>query len=174
MVTRWLAWLALASLPAAAHGEVVAAGAGGFHLKLERTLAATPEATWQALLAIGTWWDDEHTYSGKAANMTLEPRAGGCFCERYDGGEIEHMRVAYVSPAKQQLVMVGGLGPLLWQGAAGSLAITLKAVEGGTAMKWEYRVAGFEPAGFEATAPLVDKVMGLQADRLAARVAPGP
>jgi hypothetical protein len=151
----------------AARAEVLAAAPAGFHLKLERTINATPEQTWAALLAVGRWWDDEHTYSGKGANMTLEPRAGGCFCERYDGGEIEHMRVAYVSPAAKQLVMIGGLGPLLWMGASGSLAITLKAVDGNTSMRWEYRVSGFEPKGWEATAPLVDQVLAQQMERLA-------
>jgi hypothetical protein len=63
--------------------------------------------------------------------------------------------------------MVGGLGPLLWQGASGSLAITLAAADGGTQMKWEYRVSGYEPAGWEATAPLVDQVLAQQLGRLA-------
>lgn len=166
--------LCLLALPLAARAEVVAVAAGGFHLKLQRTLAAPPERAWEALLAVGSWWNGEHTYSGKGANMAIEPRAGGCFCERYDGGEIEHMRIAYVSPAAKQLVMTGGLGPLLWQGASGALAITLKAAEGGTVASWEYRVSGFEPKGWEATAPLVDKVLGEQLDRLAARVAASP
>jgi uncharacterized protein YndB with AHSA1/START domain len=168
-----LAFLVLPLSPAT-RAEVVAVAPAGFHLKLERTLAAPPDDAWAALLAVGGWWDDEHTYSGKGANMTLEPRAGGCFCERYDGGEIEHMRVAYVSAAAKQLVMTGGLGPLLWMGASGSLAITLTAVDGATAMKWEYRVSGFEPKGWEATAPLVDKVLGEQLDRLAASLADNP
>jgi uncharacterized protein YndB with AHSA1/START domain len=168
-----LAFLTL-PLSSAAHAEVLAVAPAGFHLKLERTISAPPEQAWEALLAVGRWWADAHTYSGKGANMAIEPRAGGCFCERFDGGEIEHMRVAYVSPAARQLVMTGGLGPLLWMGASGSLAITLKAVDGGTSMKWEYRVSGFEPKGWEATAPLVDRVLGEQIDRLAAHAAARP
>jgi uncharacterized protein YndB with AHSA1/START domain len=171
MPTRLLACIALVALSTAARAEVLAVAPQGFQLKLERTLAAPPDEAWAALLAVGSWWNDEHTYSGKGANMAIEPRAGSCFCERYDGGEIEHMHVAYVSPATKQLVMTGGLGPLLWQGASGTLAITLKAAEGGTVASWEYRVSGFEPKGWEATAPLVDKVLGEQLDRLAARVA---
>jgi uncharacterized protein YndB with AHSA1/START domain len=166
MMNRLFALLVAATLPAVAGAEVLAAGPAGFQLALERTVAATPDATWQALLDVGRWWSDEHTYSGKAGNMSLEPRADGCFCERYDGGEIAHMRVAYVSPAAKQLVMIGGLGPLLWQGASGTLAIALAATAGGTLVKWEYRVSGFEPKGWEATAPLVDKVLGEQLDRL--------
>lgn len=167
MRTRMFALLAVAALPAVAGAEVLATGPAGFRLALERTVAATPDATWRVLLDVGSWWNDEHTYSGKAGNMSLEPRAGGCFCERYDGGEIEHMRVAYVSPAAKQLVMSGGLGPLLWQGAGGTLAITLAATPGGTLVKWEYRVSGFEPKGWDATAPLVDKVLGEQLESLA-------
>ncbi len=173
VIERVLVALALAAASATAGAEVLAIGEGGFHLKLTRTLADSPERTWQTLLAVGGWWSDAHTYSGRAANMTIEPRAGGCFCERFEGGEVEHLRVAYVSGEARQLVMTGGLGPLLWQGAGGSLAITLKPAEGGTLVQWEYRVSGFEPKGWEATAPRVDAVLAEQLDRLAAKVASG-
>ena len=42
------------------------------------------------------WWDPSHTWSGSAKNLTFEPKAGGCFCEKLaDGGSVQHGRVIY-------------------------------------------------------------------------------
>ena len=98
----------LLSLPPPAIAAVVDSAPGGFTLRLEAVTAAAPGRTWDSLLRIGEWWSGAHTYSGRAANMTLELRAGGCFCERWPGGEIEHMRVALAWPEKRQLVMRDG------------------------------------------------------------------
>src|SRR3546814_9802807 len=35
----------------------------------------------------GRWWNGAHSYSGSAANLRLEPVAGGCFCEALPGEE---------------------------------------------------------------------------------------
>ena len=34
----------------------------------------TPSDAWPAMLRPAEWWNGEHTYSGSAANMTIEPR----------------------------------------------------------------------------------------------------
>src|SRR5688572_11726646 len=87
--------LLAAAAPAAA--EVKSATAGGFEVEARAIVAATPAETYRMLGRIGEWWNDGHTYSGKAANMSLKLEAGGCFCETIpaDGGTIEHMRVVY-------------------------------------------------------------------------------
>src|ERR1700760_2531141 len=37
------------------------------------------------------WWNGEHSYSGSASNMTLDPVAGGCWCEKLPaGGSVQH------------------------------------------------------------------------------------
>lgn len=167
MPKRLAAAIVLAALPCAALAEVTAHGPQGFVIRLERTAAADAARVWHALADVGQWWSGEHSYSGEAGNLTLEPRAGGCFCERWDGGTIEHMRVAFASPAMRRMVLTGGLGPLLWMGATGSLAIRLEPADGaGTRIAWEYRVTGFEPAGWEKTAGLVDEVLAEQLERL--------
>src|SRR5687768_18231554 len=59
---------------------------------------------WAALLRPAGWWNGEHTYSGNPANLSLDPVAGGCFCEAVPGagggpaGQVEHMRVIYLAP----------------------------------------------------------------------------
>ncbi|MCC7198281.1 MAG: ATPase [Gammaproteobacteria bacterium] len=161
----------LLSLPPPAIAAVVDSAPGGFTLRLEAVTAAAPGRTWDSLLRIGEWWSGAHTYSGRAANMTLELRAGGCFCERWPGGEIEHMRVALAWPEKRQLVMSGGLGPLLWKGASGALAIRISPEGQGSRITWEYRVSGYDPAGLDKLAPVVDRVLGEQLAGLAAHAA---
>lgn len=154
-----------AAAPAGA--EVRNASAAGFALEARATVPAPPAEVYAALGRIGRWWNSQHTYSGDAANMTLEQRAGGCFCERIpaDDGSIEHGRVIYARPG-QALRVQGALGPLQAEAAAGTLTWSLRAVAGGTEITQTYVVGGYRPGGFEALAPLVDQVMGEQLRRL--------
>jgi hypothetical protein len=71
---------------------------------------------------VGRWWDREHTYSGDAKNLSIDPRPGGCFCEALPphGGGVQHAMVVLAIPGKT-LRMVGGLGPLQESGLAGAL-----------------------------------------------------
>jgi hypothetical protein len=46
-----------------------------------------------ALGDVGRWWNAEHSYSGDAANLSLDVAPGGCFCERWKDGSAEHGRV---------------------------------------------------------------------------------
>ena len=63
-----------------AAAEVADSSAGGFTVKTTFTIQASPDEVYRRLIHIGDWWDSEHTYSGDAHNMTIEERAGGCFC----------------------------------------------------------------------------------------------
>lgn len=131
----------------------------------------TPETAYRDFVALPRWWDPSHSYSGKASAIRLRARAGGCWCERLpDGGSVEHMRVQLVQPGKR-LVMFGGLGPLMFQGIAGTMDVTFSQTHGGrTLVSIEYRVAGFAYNNAEKNAPLVDKVLAEQAARYAAYV----
>ena len=75
-----LATLAILALAGAARAEVVDKGAYGFRLKSVQQVAAPPEAVFKALGEVGRWWSDAHTYSGKAANMTMPLTPNACFC----------------------------------------------------------------------------------------------
>ena len=46
---------------------------------------------------VGRWWNPEHSYSGVAANFSIDARAGGCFCERLKDGSVAHMTVVFVA-----------------------------------------------------------------------------
>src|SRR6187399_2647116 len=110
------AYAAALASPAAA--EVSASSDTGFVSHNVAEVAASPATAWARLSLPGRWWSSEHTYSGDAANMSIEPVAGGCFCETIPAangvpaGQVEHMRVLYVDPRTRTMRLGGGLGPL--------------------------------------------------------------
>lgn len=152
----------LVAAPAAAQ-----APATGFEVRHEASIAGAPAQVFQALVEdVGQWWNPSHTYSGDAANLSIDARPGGCFCESFpDGGGAEHMRVVFVAPG-EMLRLSGGLGPLQAFGVAGSLTWTLTGTADGTRVEWSYAVGGFMEDGFEAMAPAVGAVLGEQLQRL--------
>lgn len=147
----------------------------GFTVRNRAVVAAPPVETWAMLGRIGDWWSDEHSYSGKAANMRLELEAGGCFCEtvpaRFGGpaGGVEHGRVLTVLPY-EFLVLDAPLGPLQTQAMLGRLSWTLRGVEGGTEVTQTFVAAGYVKDGADKLAPLVDKVLGQQLEALKRRL----
>lgn len=173
--------LCLAALAAGAatpaRAEVAAVSEAGFVIKLEAQSPANLADTWQALIAPGKWWSDDHTYSGKGANMYLDAQATGCFCEKLpvpegapEGqrmGSVEHMHVIYADPARRTLRLSGGLGPLQGEAVNGTWTVRLKPVSSGTVIAWDYAVGGYSRLKFEEIAPLVDRVMGQQIAALA-------
>ena len=117
LLTFVIAGLAtVAATPAAA--EVAASSDAGFVSHHESEVPVAPAEVWDRMLRPGDWWNSQHTYSGDAANMTIEPVAGGCFCEAIpaeDGvsaGQVEHMRVVYVDPRVRTLRLSGAKDPM--------------------------------------------------------------
>ena len=170
--------LALAGLAWLAGGEarcdVLESTPGGFDLKTTVTIAAPRARVYAALVqAVGRWWDPEHTYSKDAKNLSIEARAGGCFCERLpDQGGVQHATVVLVIPGKT-LRLVGGLGPLQQSGIHGSLNWDLADREGSTEATLSYSVGGYRQGGLQALAPIVDSVLGAQLRRLKSFVEKG-
>ncbi|MXO59270.1 ATPase [Altererythrobacter salegens] len=157
--------LALTCQPAAA--EVLRTSPDGFAVTRTETLGVPPAEAWRKLIHIADWWSAEHSWSGDAANFSLDPRAGGCFCEALpDGGSVEHMRIIYAAPG-QRLRMTGTLGPLQSESLLGVLTVTLEAAGEGTKLVWTYKVSGVSDIPLEGLAPVVEGVIGEQFDRLA-------
>jgi hypothetical protein len=162
-----LAAALLAALAPLARAEVVETSANTLKIKQIATVRATPAKAWQAMLDIGGWWSGEHTYSGNAANLRLEPRAGGCWCETLpNGGGVEHMHVVYFAPPTR-VTMTGGLGPLQTAGVAGSMTLQVTPKGTGAEIALLYNVGGYDPGGLAAVAPGVDSVLTEQFARLA-------
>lgn len=151
----------------AAQAGVQSADDTGFVVGAAQDIAEAPAAVWARLVKPAQWWDSAHTWSGKAANLSLDPRAGGCFCEALPGGGgNEHMRVIRIQPAKQ-MILAGGLGPLQAEPVSAVLTVTLAAKDKGTVLTWRYAVSGLRGMKGSAIAGPVDQVMTAQFASLA-------
>jgi uncharacterized protein YndB with AHSA1/START domain len=138
----------------------------GFTIKHELVIHTSSDSLFTTFTDIGRWWDSDHTYSGKAANMSLEPFAGGCFCEILgNGGGVHHMTVLYVDPGKI-IRLEGGLGPLQSMAVNGIMTVTFTKIQEGTKLAITYTVGGYTPGGLSKIALAVDNVLGLQVSRL--------
>jgi len=157
--------LALLAVATPAGAEVVTASSNGFEVRQTVPLVVKPDVAFASFVNLPAWWNTEHSYSGKASNLSLTPVPGGCFCERFPGGGgIEHMRVTYVDPGKR-ILMTGALGPLLYEATAGVLDVQIKSTAAGSVLTLDYRASGFFNGGAEKLAPVVDQVLADQVKR---------
>ena len=154
-------------LPLGVRAEVVDSIATGFEVRSTASIAASPDSVYRALVyRISDWWDPEHTWSWNAKNVSIDPRPGGCLCEKLPGGGgVEHMTVIYVAPGKL-LRMRGALGPMQASGLSGVMTWEFKSVADGTTVEQTYSIGGFYKGGLQALAPVVDSVLGGQLRRL--------
>jgi hypothetical protein len=149
-----------------ATAEVTAVGPAGFEVREQVHIAAAPDAVYAALLSPSRWWDPKHTYSGDARKLSLDPKAGGCWCETLPGGgSVEHLSIAYLAPGKA-IRFRGALGPLQALGVAGSMTVKLTVAGGGTDLVLTYSVGGYVKDGFDDLSKAVDSVLGSQVARL--------
>lgn len=158
--------LALIASPAVA--EVASVDDRGFVIERHVTVTTTPAATWARLIRPARWWSNTHSWSGRAANMTIEPRIGGCFCERWKGGEAEHGRVIQAVPGRL-LRLSAPLGPLQSMGVSAVLSFELVPVGNATEVRLRYIVGGNFGMDPRALAPAVDNVLREQLAGLAKR-----
>ena len=169
---RWvLGALAVLGLTCAspALAKIDDSSATGFALSFDAVLAEPPAAAFARFAEVAGWWSDDHTFSGKAANMSIAMTPGGCWCESLpDGGFVSHMTVAYAVPG-DRLVLRGELGPLLFMGVSGAMTVSFKAEGQGSRLSLKYVVGGHDPKDFADLAKAVDFVLGEQVKSLAAR-----
>jgi uncharacterized protein YndB with AHSA1/START domain len=165
-VTAWLLAAGIGQIPHEAPAEVTAVGSEGFEVRQQIHVSASPAAVYAALITPARWWDSQHTYSGNAANLTLDAKAGGCWCERLaDGGSVLHLIVVYAAPGKG-LRLRGALGPLQAMGVEGAMSFSLKGGNNGTDLTMTYAVGGYSKEGFDNLSKAVDGVLGEQVARL--------
>lgn len=152
--------LAYAAFAGSALAEVKTAAEGRLVLENTVVIDAPPAKVYAALCKVGDWWDSAHTYSGKASNMTVELKAGSCWCETIPGGgSIKHGEVVLAWPEKF-VRLEAPLGPMQDMGVATALTYTLEPAEGGkTKVVQSYKVSGLDAAALKG-APLFDMVIG--------------
>ena len=164
--------LLLAAAAPAAHAEINAAASDGFLIVHSARIDAAPTRIYALLPAIGRWWSSSHTYSGDAANLTLDPEAGGCFCERWKDGSIAHGRV--ILALRDQLLRIDtALGPLQSKAVTGVLSFQLVPEGKATVLTLAYRVNGASASALDKDAPAVDRVLGEQFARFVRLVETG-
>jgi hypothetical protein len=147
--------------------------ANGFSVVEKLHISAAPEKVYAELIMPSHWWSSQHTFSKSAANLTLDAKAGGCWCETLpDGGSVEHLVVVFADPGKT-LVMRGALGPLQGLGVEGALSIVLKPAGDGTDLSLTYNLGGYLKDGLANFAAPVDGVLGEQMTRLKALIETG-
>lgn len=155
---------ALAVQPVGA--DVTDAAPNGFTTVNEVVVQATPGEAWTAAIAVGAWWSSDHTISGDARRMSIDPVIQGCFCESLgDTAGVVHLVVTSVMPTTM-LRLTGGLGPLGLMGVDGNMTWDFEAVEGGTRVRFTYAVGGYLKDGLDQMAGPVDYVLGEALGRL--------
>ena len=123
--------LAASTLAATAQAEILESSDSHFVLRHEATSALSADTLWERLIEPSTWWESDHTFSGDAANLTLEVVAGGHWREDWDGNSVAHGRVLTVLKGRI-LTMEAPFGPLQAMGAYSVWTITITPNDDGT------------------------------------------
>lgn len=172
MIGRSVAFLAMiaaavGSTPAAS-ADVTLAASDRLEFSFSADVAGTKSALWRRIVKPSLWWSDSHTYSGKSANMKLTEKAGGCWCETWSGGEVEHGRVVFLTP-ESQLRIETALGPFQEMGVSGVMAIKLSPGSDAAHTKLEltYKVSGASALKLDQMAAPVNDVLEQQFKALA-------
>lgn len=175
MKSKTLSILAAAAALASgtASAEVKASAPDGMVIQIKSEAALSRDAAWARLLKIGSWWSNDHTYSGDASKITVDAVSGGCWCEIWEGGEIEHGRVIYVAP-NETIRFSSALGPLQELGVSAVVTFALSdgSAPGKTVLTVDMKATGSSLSGLDKMAPLVDRVLAEQVKRFAALPAP--
>lgn len=149
-----------------ASAEITDAAPNGFSVNESAHIAAPSDKVYAALIAPQRWWSEKHTFSGNAANLTFEAKAGGCWCETMsDGGSVEHMTVVFVSPGKI-LRLRGAMGPFQEMATTTVMTWSLKPSGDGTDITLVSATGGYTKNGLQGLAPIVDRVFDEQVTRL--------
>jgi len=151
-----------------ASAEITDATASGFTVENAIRVPVGPLEAWTALVDdVDRWWPKDHTWWGTESVLSIDPRAGGCFCERKGEQQAQHLLVVFVDPGRL-LRLTGGLGPLQGMGLTGVLEFRLAPADGGgTTITMHYRAGGYTPDDLSKLAPVVDRVQALQLGGLA-------
>ena len=158
--------VALGLIAPLSNAEVTDTAANGFTTVNEVVIGAGRAEAWVAAMSIGRWWSSDHTVSGDASRMSIQPVTQGCFCESLgEQAGVVHLVVTMVNPT-HLLRMTGGLGPLGLMGVDGNMTWEFEDAENGTRVRFTYAVGGYSAQGLDVLAPAVDAVLGEALGRL--------
>ena len=154
LVAVALIGLGLTTAPASA--EVVSRSENAFTLKFEGQTRLGTAGVADAFSEVGLWWDPAHSYTGSAANLSLDLAPGGCWFEAMpDGTQFDHGRT--VSIVLGEIRFHAPFGPLRDVATRADLIVTYPLVGGVVTPTWTFIVEG---PGVGALAEPVDGVIG--------------
>src|SRR5262245_57665776 len=137
-----------------------------FQIELTATSTAASADAYAALTNPAGWWDPRHTWSGDSQNLSMDAKAGGCYCEKLaGGGSMQHSRVVWAEPGKL-LKLEGAFGPLQDMAVDALLTFKLEPAGTGTKITLTFRASGAFTMDAVKLAPGVDYVLGQQLARL--------
>lgn len=145
------------------------ANTNGFSITNSSNSSAPVETVYSHFVQhIDMWWPKDHTWW--KGTLSIDEKAGGCFCEISDNESAAHMQIAFIEPNKK-VVMTGGLGPFQEMGVHGALTWLFTPTDNGTKVTLTYHASG--PIQFngvlasnEEAANLVNVVDKVQAQQL--------
>jgi uncharacterized protein YndB with AHSA1/START domain len=138
----------MATVSGLAFADVTDVSQTGFQLQIKTHIVAPPGKVFATIIEPAKWWSSSHTYSQSAANLSIDAKAGGCFCEKLPGGgSVQHLMVAAVIPG-QLLRMRGALGPFQQFGMEGAMSWQLTATGQETDLTVTYDLGGHLAGGF--------------------------
>lgn len=162
--------LLFAFTPLLLNAEVVSRNEHGFQIQLEKVVSTNKKIAYQQFINVDQWWLKDHTWFGKSENLSIDARAGGCFCEIEGTKQVLHMTVSFINP-NAEIRMIGGLGPLQMMGVQGGMNWKFEQLDSGkTKITHQYQVVGYLDGGLSELATIVDKVQSAQLDALAERI----
>lgn len=169
---RWraiiLSALASAMLTPPASAKVTTKAPDGIAIQVKAQVPLDRDDAWARLLDIALWWNGSHTYSGDAGNLSIDAVAGGCWCELWSGGEVQHGRVLAVMP-RDMIRFEAPLGPLQEMGVGAALTFTLAdgPSPSTTVIVADFKVTGSSLSGLDRLAGVIDGVITEQVTRYA-------
>ena len=166
LASRLFLLLFLSVTNPATQADVTSKGEAGFNLKITGVANVPPAVAYEQFLDIGECWLSSHTWYRDASNLSVEAKAGGCFCEKSDGSEVLQMLVTFIKP-NAEIKMVDGLGPLQMMDIHSGMSWSFEPAKNGTLITLTYNVTGYAPGGLSDIADIDDAV---QTDQLNALV----
>lgn len=151
--------------PIQLQAEIIGASDTHFVLHHEASSTLKPNALWQRLIQPATWWHPDHTYSGRAVNLSLKAEAGGLWRETWEGGSVTHGTVVFVKEG-EVLRLNAPFGPLQELGAYTIWTITISPTANGSTVVFDEVSTGPPSAKMAEIAKAVDYVKGEAIKRL--------
>lgn len=144
---------------APAYAEIKQSAADHFVLRHEARKELAPAEIWQRLIDPASWWEDAHSFSGEADNLSLELKPGGFWREDWEEGFVIHGTLISLREGSQ-LRFDAPFGPLQAMGVRDIWTITIRPLENGTGslVIFDEVAMGASFQNLDKIAPAVDRV----------------